>query len=523
MTAQSRHPSSRRARAPRSRAFTLLEVTLAAVLGAMIVFSCLALFGAIERAQRRHELRVAQTNDFTRAYQVIERSFRLLVMAEQDNATDADTERRIERDLERSRGTILEDEPLENQTTRFELEPDNLPELGARIGSTAGRGGSFGGLGLMEYENQQVSPQVLRLALRAPPVAGGFASQNTNTESGVMLQVVDERERAREALERSRAQRAAERQTRRTEGSSRARSTASDPQIIGGAGDVVVAAGETEEEFDASDINRPRAPGVRAEFILLPDGSAPTSSLQAATATGSQPARPDPSAQPGWTLWYREMPPRSAAFDLTPDERARALAGDTSFLSTDVDPADLALDVDPASLRVVRLVSGLKTCHWRVFRRGEFSSRITAVSARELPAYVELSLETVGGRREKWMFEVGWSQGPEPGQLLALAADPLNAPSASSDRDGDGIPDNEEEGANGEGGGGGGGGNGSGKDTTNGGGNAGGNGGPIDLGGGVKGDPTTNPVKPPPRDKVRPKTKPGTRRDGAEQPVSPTR
>jgi hypothetical protein len=238
--------------------------------------------------------------------------------------------------------------------------------------------------------------------------------------------------------------------------------------------------------------------------------------LQAATATGGQAARTDPNAQPGWTLWYREMPPRSAAFDLSPDERARALAGDTSFLTTDIDPADLALDIDPASLRVVRLVSGLKTCHWRVFRRGEFSSRITAVSARELPAYVELTLETVGGRRENWMFEVGWSDGPEPGQLLALAADPLNAPSATSDRDNNGIPDAEEDGANG---GGGGGGNGTGKDNSN----DGGNGGPIDLGGGVKGDPTSKPVQPPPRDKVRPKTKPGSRRDGAEQPISPQR
>lgn len=496
-----------------SRGFTLLEVTLAAVLGAMIVFSCLALFGAIERAQRRHEVRVAQTNDFTRAYQIIERSFRLLVMSEQDNATDADTERRIERDLERSRGTILEEDPLDDQTTRFELEPDELPELGVSARGVS----SFGSFRLMEYENQQVTPQVLRVALRAPPVAGGFADQSTNTDSGVMLQVVDERARAREALERSRAQRAAERQTRRTASSTGERSTASDPTIIGGAGDVVVGAGEEEEEFDASDINRPRAPGVRAEFILLPDGSAPTSALQAATATGGQAARTDPNAQPGWTLWYREMPPRSAASDLSPDERARALAGDTSFLTTDIDPADLALDIDPASLRVVRLVSGLKTCHWRVFRRGEFASRITAVSARELPAYVELTLETVGGRRENWMFEVGWSDGPEPGQLLALAADPLNAPSATSDRDGDGIPDVEEEGANDGGGAGGGGGGGGGGSNGN------GNGGPIDLGGGVKGDPTSKPVQPPPRDKVRPKTKPGSRRDGAEQPISPQR
>ena len=469
--------------ARRSRpAFTLLEVMLASLIGALVVIACLALFSTINIAQERHEFRSAQTSDLTRAHTIIQRSLQTLVMAKSDGPGDSDSVRRIDRDRDRSLagGLLPDDDPDELGAARLLLQRDD--SIRQPMESQTGIGG-----------NKTLWPQVLRLSLRAPPVAGGFADPNASSgpvdpsafSESRLTQLARQRERAARDRERhtpssassssssassssasSSSRRAGSRSgastssSARDSGDSRSRASGSNRResasaadsaingaldAAGDAGDTASRptrraslvgdpAGEFEESFDIEN-ERPRAPGVRAEFILLPDDAAPTTNLQSATATGGKPPKPpstDPKEQ-GWTLWYRELPPRNPADDLSPEDRARALAGDTSVLSREIDPADLAYQVDPSSLRVIRLISGLRACHWQVFRRGQFDDRILALSARELPGYVEFQFETLSGRKEHWMFEVGWSDGDEPGQLVAVADDPLAPAEALTD------------------------------------------------------------------------------------------
>ena len=60
-------------------------------------------------------------------------------------------------------------------------------------------------------------------------------------------------------------------------------------------------------------------------------------------------------------------------------------------------------------------------CHWQFFSTGEKRSEHNAVWDRELPAYVEFEIQTKTGLYENWMFEVGWTKGPELASTEDLA------------------------------------------------------------------------------------------------------
>lgn len=93
--------------------------------------------------------------------------------------------------------------------------------------------------------------------------------------------------------------------------------------------------------------------------------------------------------RPGWTLWWRALPPPGSSPTAARLEEAR-----------------------------VRLISGLVYCRWEIFRNNEFHREARATKVGDLPAYVTLELETADGQWQQWMFEVGWGVGPEPGTPL---------------------------------------------------------------------------------------------------------
>lgn len=57
----------------------------------------------------------------------------------------------------------------------------------------------------------------------------------------------------------------------------------------------------------------------------------------------------------------------------------------------------------------------LKSISWTAFIDREKLSRVRATESRQFPAFVELELETTGGLYGSWMFELGWTPGPEIG------------------------------------------------------------------------------------------------------------
>ncbi|MCB9844978.1 MAG: prepilin-type N-terminal cleavage/methylation domain-containing protein [Phycisphaeraceae bacterium] len=77
-------------------------------------------------------------------------------------------------------------------------------------------------------------------------------------------------------------------------------------------------------------------------------------------------------------------------------------------------------------LSAVRLASGIVWCQWQAFRDRERVGELDATWSNELPAYMELEVETVSGLYANWLFEMGWSVGPET----------IEAPDADDDEDG---------------------------------------------------------------------------------------
>jgi len=51
--------------------------------------------------------------------------------------------------------------------------------------------------------------------------------------------------------------------------------------------------------------------------------------------------------------------------------------------------------------------------NWLFFDNGERKGAFVGTWGSDLPAFVELEIETSGGLRANWMFEVGWAFGPE--------------------------------------------------------------------------------------------------------------
>ena len=79
-----------------------------------------------------------------------------------------------------------------------------------------------------------------------------------------------------------------------------------------------------------------------------------------------------------------------------------------------LEPPDLPVGFDPRTLPLpVKLLDSVTFLRWRVFVergwRDEYSARVTG----DLPAYVELRIETAGGSHARWMFEIGWDEGEE--------------------------------------------------------------------------------------------------------------
>ena len=138
---------------------------------------------------------------------------------------------------------------------------------------------------------------------------------------------------------------------------------------------------ETEELVEA---------GVRGAFILMPDD---------ATVTGS---RPRADRRAGWTIWWQPM-----------DELT-----------------------EPA-----RVASGIAFCHWRAYFGGEMIDEHEAYSTNELPTFMELEVETLGGLYANFLFETVWTVAEDPA--------PETTGSENEANTGDGTGNGENGGRNG--------------------------------------------------------------------------
>lgn len=440
------------------RGFTMLETVLALVLSSMVVLGCLALFGVLDRSEERQSIRMEESLELANAHKVISRVCNTFLMSEDTPRDERQLKARLAEDDARNAPERAAERDPEAETARVALQPD-IDRPGVMEVST-------------DRGTRRAPVQTFMVTVRDSPVLGG----EEKTEEQKSLEEFRRQEILDRALSRTdgrsrettRSERRRERDSRRGtsgmdsgrsgEGRIGMRDRTSDrrdaesalAEALAGAGGAGGAGGERDrdeltasERLEEDSLNEIRAPGVRGVFEILPDGQTPGGDTFSEGAN-VRPVRLSDDGSPLYSLWWRELPPVG---DVDPTLEDELLAGDDdngrdSRLSRrererELDRRqserenDLSLlaesQLSDSSGKRVLLLSGLKTCHWTVLRGRKPRDKITATERGELPAYVELEFVTASGRRENWMFEVGWTTGPEPGSIIPAGYDPLNA------------------------------------------------------------------------------------------------
>ncbi len=371
-----------------TRAFTLLEVMLALALASMVALSAYGLFDVLRRSEQRQHVRMSEAEEVARTYRAMERAFRTLVMSNTGAPEERELQERM-REFERAVDNDDPDPPIgdDDPQPRLILRPDpTSPFIKADV----------------EGRRTRMKAQVLELALRAPPVLGARPEARIfETDFSA-----DGRRGGRDA------RRGLEHHDPRDDDES------------------VVEAADTEDEDETVRELPVIAPGVRGVFELIPDGIDPLGAI--AHNEGLDGWRPRPTADRGYTLWWRELPPPPPEDDEEPEGERDDEDEDRPARSLEVTEADQLLLL--ASTRRVPLMTGLKWLRWEVYRGKRFDSRTRATWRSELPAYIKVAFETVEGRRENWMFEVGWTNGPEPGSVVTAQNSGAGGPPSRGNR-----------------------------------------------------------------------------------------
>lgn len=354
----------------RSSAFTLLEVMLAAVLAALMLGAVAGLFGAIGQSQKRQKARLENALEMATAHRTITNAMTSLIMTDQPLPREEELKQRKADDRRKAKeaaaGVGAEAPVAGGSTALGGMRPRLMlqPSFGeARVGGRA--------------------MQKMAMCLRTPPILGGYESADQDGLSAPF----------RDSAANDRARAKAERRAARKEGRGRESASSQNAPTGSGLGDAVQAAlarakgggGDSSESSIPgleSVIEPARAVGLRGSFEILPDEPS-GKVLTGLTTIG------DGTTETGVALWWNE------------DGR------------------------DGSVGRRVKLLGGLRDAEWTAFRERGRDRQMSAIWAEELPAFMEFKFETLDGRREHWMFEMAWSTGPEPGEVVPTGADPL--------------------------------------------------------------------------------------------------
>lgn len=161
---------------------------------------------------------------------------------------------------------------------------------------------------------------------------------------------------------------------------------------------------------------------VRGVFELRPDG-AREQYLRNMGMTPADGERVRDQTQRGWTLWWRPI---------FPDEIAKQQLG---MPQTSEDFLRAAAEAYP----VLRGVKRMRILAFdNAYRKPVYAAR----TATDLPAFIEVEIETWSGLYGNWMFEVGWLNGPDPtiGEPEAPEDEAETPDDAGGDNDNAGDP-----------------------------------------------------------------------------------
>lgn len=421
-----------------------MEITLAAVIGAVIVLACLGVFSAMDGVDRALARKLDETAEMARLHLVMRRTFSTLVMSDQPQpraatATGAGgtggpasssgasgasgaSGRSGSSAGSRSSGSSSSTSAADAARSGFSASAglgssssSSSSSTSSRAGSSSGSTGGRTGASTADSPgttadtstpaDRQERPHG-RFIIDASPVTAAAPGGSRAQRLEVVLQkppLADPRAMFIPVITQTPAAtrttassaRAGASATSATAGSSSKTGTSSTTAGLPGGSSTATTTGGTTSGAgsgaegaggDSSASGTTGEPlGVRGFFDLVPESTLPD-------------YRPRPRLgrpeEPGYALVWRALPAVGVS-----DETAQAV-----------------LAAEP-----IVVARGLAACRWRAFDDRERKDIFNAVWDRELPAYVEMEVRTVSGLYANWLFEVEWNYGPEPGEAPAAA------------------------------------------------------------------------------------------------------
>ncbi len=356
------------------RGFTMLEVAMAAALGAVVVLTALGVFFQIDRTESILAARSEDSNELSKLRLVVQRVTSNFVMS---------SEPQPQKDPPAGDGTRTAPSKPARDTgappppPRFILEPDS--EVAGAVMRATGGG---------DWAAEGGRPQRFEVVVTDSPVpqdendifmrAGMNAGADGPRKAYVRGDVTKRREMAAKQQGDGKGSGASSKDRMSTRGSS-----ARDDKGSAKGGK---SADRDRDNRQPDAITDPSESGdsapvraVRGAFELRPQ--APSNvQIRKAQARGE-------TIEPAWEMWWVPLPPRTN--------------GDLSDVS-------LELAGDP-----FLVASNLRFAKWTMFDDRAKKTAMTATWEQQLPAYVELEVETTSGLTANWMFEVDWGRGPE--------------------------------------------------------------------------------------------------------------
>ncbi|MBS0189056.1 MAG: hypothetical protein JSS51_13400 [Planctomycetes bacterium] len=382
------------------RAFTLLEMVLATALGAMVIVVALALLRSMEKLERPLAVRQQELADLHRARTVMQRAFSSLVMSDttppvnvnarrNTNASTTSTDDAAKSAFDATAEATANKQQQQNRPpARLLLESDSSDQLKSMLQQVGVPVDSAGAIQRME------------LVIDTPPIAPAFRAELGDLIASTYAQNKSGTSAA---------------------GSSASRNSSAPTGSYPSTSAPV--SGNTQSASRASLAGSNNAASLRSRMTNAVQSGAATgnrtalalkgqSAGKSGALRGSFDIRPmltqanlDARAEGRPILYELWWTPLAAANENTQNKTAASTEPSTQTLQ---DPRTLEPWGEP-----VLLASNLVKCHWQFFSSGEKRSAHSAVWERELPAYVEFEIQTKTGLYENWMFEVGWTKGPE--------------------------------------------------------------------------------------------------------------
>lgn len=346
------------------KAFTLLEIVLATVISASIAFVCLGLFVFFDRTDARLQERFLQNSELSRLFLVQQRAFGKLLLSEKPRTLrDAELKLRNPGDAPASEGGVaggVEGEETAEQVAKRASSREKRTDLRNHPQIIAIREQIPPRLELSFRDDARIDAPEFRDAI--PGYSAIRAQRFTTTPQRLELVLTESPVPSKGALDDPEAlmERVAKQRAREKQQLRRMRAAADS------------ASEQDDDDAEDFDFELPMR-AVRGAFELRP----------------MVPAGADVSSQVrGWEVWWVPLP-REAGPDEEPDDGEQIL--DEPYL----------------------VASGIAFIEWKVFQGRERRTQYVGRLSDDIPAYVEVEVETIGGLRANWLFEVDWSFGNE--------------------------------------------------------------------------------------------------------------